>query len=267
MNNNRDKHKNSAKKYYNMVEFLSIIAVIIFQTLLNLFIGTDYYLINASISFSIIYLIKFLIDRHFAFYSKWDDYINDNFFYVLYSIISAGACIIYIGVQYLVGYDILFPILAGGASLTIKKILDQEYATFFRERLREIILYGFFAIFTTLIFWGVQYLLTIIIGEEYYIGAGAIGLAIGYTVKFILDKLYVFKKKFGSSSQQTAFYILYVIFGFISSVINLGTQWFLGYYFLGGYNFIGVLAGTVVGFFVKYILDKFIVFRKKNDTE
>ncbi|TFF87419.1 MAG: GtrA family protein [Promethearchaeota archaeon] len=131
--------------------------------------------------------------------------------------------------------------------------------------MKELILYGFFAIFTTIIFWGVQYALTMLMGSEYYILAGAIGLAIGYTIKFILDKLYVFEKKFGSSSQQTIFYVLYILFGFVSSVLNLGTQWILGFFLLGGYNILGVLAGTVVGFLVKYILDKFIIFRKKQE--
>ncbi|MHA1271560.1 MAG: GtrA family protein [Candidatus Helarchaeota archaeon] len=252
------------KGYYNRVEFLSIISIIVFQTILDFFIGAEFYLINAIISFSIVYMIKLFIDRAYNFHNKWNKYKEDNFFYVLYSLIAFGSGIIYVGVQYVLKYDILYPILAGGTVLTIKKILDQEYGLFFKERMKELILYGFFAIFTTIIFWGVQYILTIILGESYYIIAGAVGLAIGYTVKFVLDKIYVFKKKFGSSSQQTMFYVLYIIFGFISSVINLGTQWFLGYYYLGGYHIFGVLAGTVVGFVVKYILDKFIIFRKRN---
>ncbi|MHA1788502.1 MAG: GtrA family protein [Candidatus Helarchaeota archaeon] len=264
MKNNTKESEVNKGNYYNKIEFLSIIIVIIIQTVLDLLIGTQYFITNALLSFSVVYCIKFIIDKKFNFYNKWDEFVNDNFFYVLYILIATGACVIYVAVQYILKYDILFPILAGGAALTIKKIVDQEYALFFKEHLKEIILYGFFAIFTTIIFWGVQYMISMIIGVEYYIIAGAIGLAIGYTVKFVLDKIYVFKKKFGSSSQQTMFYVLYILFGFISSVVNLGTQWVLGYYFLGGYNALGVLAGTIIGFFMKYLLDKFIVFRKKK---
>ena len=254
-NNKIPKKDKKVKNYYNYIEFLSIIGVIIFQTLLNFFIDTQYYLINAGISFIIIYVIKFFIDRHLNFHNKWEEFIDDNFFYVLYGLIATGSCVIYIGIQYVLKYNILFPILAGGAVLTAKKIVDQEYTFFFNEKMREIILYGFFAIFTTIIFWGIQYILTLFIGEQYYIITGAIGLAIGYTIKFLLDKLYVFKKKYGSSSQQTMFYVLYIFFGFISSVVNLVVQWILGY------NLIGLFSGTVAGFVVKYILDKFIVFR------
>jgi putative flippase GtrA len=256
--NENKKNEQKIKTHYNLIEFLSIICVIVLQNILNLLVSAEFYIIIAALSFASIYIVKFFIDRHLNFHLKWEKYKEDNYFYVLYGIIALGAGILYVAVQYVLEFDLLYSILAGGVALTFKKIADQEYGLFFRERIKELTLYGFFAIFTTLIFWGVQYSLTLIIGVEYYIIAGAIGLAIGYTVKFVLDKFYVFKKKYGSTTQQTMFYVLYVLFGFISSVINLGVQWLLGY------NIIGVLSGTIVGFLVKYLLDKFIIFRKKS---
>ncbi len=56
---------------------------------------------------------------------------------------------------------------------------------------RQFSLYFIFAIFTTMIFWGIEGLFYLIAPEWYLIG-GIIGLAIGYTVKFILDRQYCF---------------------------------------------------------------------------
>jgi len=53
-----------------------------------------------------------------------------------------------------------------------------------------ILLYTIFAVFTTLIFWTTQLLFRLYIGFE-YIGM-IIGLTIGYTIKFLLDRKYVF---------------------------------------------------------------------------
>ena len=54
--------------------------------------------------------------------------------------------------------------------------------------------YVFTGFFTTLIFWGFEYSFYILFDNDTakYIGA-IIGLSIGYTVKYILDKSYVFK--------------------------------------------------------------------------
>ncbi len=58
---------------------------------------------------------------------------------------------------------------------------------------RQIFLYGFFAVFTTIIFWftelSFKYLFSF--KNSHLIGA-VIGLAIGYTIKFLLDKKFVF---------------------------------------------------------------------------
>ena len=49
-------------------------------------------------------------------------------------------------------------------------------------------------IFTTLIFWSFEYLFYILFNNEIAIYLGAIiGLSIGYTVKYKLDKNFVFK--------------------------------------------------------------------------
>lgn len=58
---------------------------------------------------------------------------------------------------------------------------------------KQVILYGLFAVFTTLIFWfselGFKYFFNF--KNSHLIGA-VIGLTIGYTIKFFLDKRFVF---------------------------------------------------------------------------
>ena len=59
---------------------------------------------------------------------------------------------------------------------------------------KNFIAYIITGIFTTLIFWSFEFSFYILFDDEIakYIGA-IIGLSIGYTVKYILDKNFVFK--------------------------------------------------------------------------
>lgn len=57
----------------------------------------------------------------------------------------------------------------------------------------QVILYTSFAVITTLIFWGTEtaFKLFVNIPQSQYIGL-VIGLGIGYTIKYLLDRKYVF---------------------------------------------------------------------------
>ena len=74
-----------------------------------------------------------------------------------------------------------------------KFIVFEDSITTIEKTTRQISLYFAFAIVTTTIFWGFEFLFKVLFpeGSMYLIG-GIIGLAIGYTVKFLLDKTYVF---------------------------------------------------------------------------
>ncbi|TFF89050.1 MAG: hypothetical protein EU549_01945, partial [Promethearchaeota archaeon] len=133
--NNQKENKGEGKRsFYNLVEFFSIILIIILHNILTFIVGVDFYLITAIISFIVIYVPKFFIDRRLNFHDKWENYVEDYYFYVLYGIIVLGTGILYVAVQYVLDYDILYTILAGGVSITFKKIVDQEYDLFFKER-------------------------------------------------------------------------------------------------------------------------------------
>jgi len=89
------------------------------------------------------------------------------------------------------------------AGFVFKFIVDKWII--FRDRLNEeetlqeagkqVTKYFGFAIFTTVIFWGTEGLFYLVLGESWYLVGGIIGLTIGYTIKFFLDRKYVFIEK------------------------------------------------------------------------
>jgi putative flippase GtrA len=85
--------------------------------------------------------------------------------------------------------------------LVIKYILDKKYIFQFRAKNIShdsftFFLYTVMGIFTTIIFWGFEYAFDYIYDtkEMRYLG-GIIGLAIGYYVKYKLDKRFVFLER------------------------------------------------------------------------
>ncbi|HTZ38879.1 MAG TPA: GtrA family protein [Syntrophales bacterium] len=92
---------------------------------------------------------------------------------------------------------IVFGTLAG---LALKYVLDREYIFHYRAENRvddmtRFILYSLMGIFTTVIFWGVEIGFDALFETDSakYVGA-MIGLSIGYTTKYHLDKRFVFQR-------------------------------------------------------------------------
>ena len=93
--------------------------------------------------------------------------------------------------------SLLFGTFAG---LVTKYILDKKFIFYYnssdlRSNLKKFILYSTMGVFTTLIFWGTELSFYYLFEFTYakFLG-GAIGLSIGYLVKYNLDKKYVFNK-------------------------------------------------------------------------
>ena len=93
--------------------------------------------------------------------------------------------------------------MTGGtiSGLVFKYILDKKYvfdhrAENKRKEAATFFLYSFMGLLTTLIFWSVEMGFYFLFDTETskYIG-GALGLAIGYVVKFFLDRRFVFKNQ------------------------------------------------------------------------
>jgi putative flippase GtrA len=123
--------------------------------------------------------------------------------YAVFAIIATIANIaaqditihIYAGV-----YSILLSVAVGtAAGLVIKYVLDKRYIFRFQTRnishnSKVFVLYTFMGIVTTMIFWFFEFGFNHFFQtkEMRYFG-GIIGLAIGYIVKYRLDKRFVFR--------------------------------------------------------------------------
>ena len=93
-------------------------------------------------------------------------------------------------------------ILAGTvAGFVVKYVLDKRWIfddgyAGARSEIRKVSLYGFFSVFTTLIFWVFEVAFWTIWGTDFAKYTGAVlGLSIGYAVKYGLDRTYVFRER------------------------------------------------------------------------
>lgn len=125
---------------------------------------------------------------------------------VRYTVFAAISTVVNIAFQWLsfyiyTGFLDLYVALAFGtlSGLVVKYVLDKKFIFFHtseskKEEGKTFFLYSFMGVFTTFIFWGIEILFDYLFTNEdaKYIG-GILGLAIGYIVKYQLDKKFVFK--------------------------------------------------------------------------
>lgn len=85
--------------------------------------------------------------------------------------------------------------------LLLKYFLDKKYifnhiSKDKKDESKKFILYTIMGILTTFIFWGLELTFDALFEGDIYRYLGALlGLSIGYTVKYLLDKKYVFNEK------------------------------------------------------------------------
>jgi hypothetical protein len=97
-------------------------------------------------------------------------------------------------------WDVMVSVIAGtGTGLVAKYVLDKKYIFGFRARNavhdgRTFALYTLTGVVTTLVFWGFEFGFDHVFASKSmrYVGA-VIGLAIGYFMKYRLDRHFVFR--------------------------------------------------------------------------
>ena len=121
-----------------------------------------------------------------------------------YALFAALSIAVNLGVQgiavaALPGAPLPFAMACGtGAGFATKYLLDkyfifQDRSTDRREEARKVALYGFFGVFTTLLFWASEAGVFALVGTDAARNAGAaLGLVLGYALKFTLDRRYTF---------------------------------------------------------------------------
>jgi putative flippase GtrA len=131
---------------------------------------------------------------------------------VMYTAFAALSTVLNIGAQMLsmALYDgvraVELSILVGtAAGLPLRYLLEKRFIFDFRSRNlahdgQLFVLYGAMGVVTTAIFWGVEYAFHLAFQTDVmrYLG-GVIGLAIGFFIKYQLDKRYVFVHRAGEA--------------------------------------------------------------------
>ncbi len=119
-------------------------------------------------------------------------------FALIATILNLFTQYIFLKMYYGIGSLYLAMFLGTLIGLVIKYILDKNYIFKYKinnkkEELKKIFLYSFLGIFTTLIFWSFEIAFDMIFEYDLakYVG-GSLGLALGYYLKYSLDKKIVF---------------------------------------------------------------------------
>lgn len=132
-----------------------------------------------------------------------------------YALFALAATLVNLGVQRLASAAWPWPLrdlaaLAAGtaAGLAVKYALDSRFIFAFRGRgatqdLRAFVRYAATGALTTAIFWGTELGLLALLRVEWarYAG-GALGLGLGYTAKYVLDRRFVFAAPRGRGSAR-----------------------------------------------------------------
>jgi len=90
------------------------------------------------------------------------------------------------------------------------------------------------------------------------------GTLFGLIVKYILDKKYIFNFRAKNIQHDVNIFVLYTSMGLLTTTIFWGFEWFFHYYFNGvrKMRYLGGVFGLVLGYIIKYHLDKKYVFRR-----
>ncbi|MCO4781890.1 MAG: GtrA family protein [Candidatus Cloacimonetes bacterium] len=89
------------------------------------------------------------------------------------------------------------------------------------------------------------------------------GTAIGLVVKYILDKLFIFKFQASNKAAEAKAFTLYSIMGVFTTIIFWGFEYTFIIFFPQSERamYVGAIIGLSIGYIVKYSLDKKYVFK------
>jgi len=127
--------------------------------------------------------------------------VNYTIFAIIATVANIGSQDVFLR-AYQAEYAITLSVLVGTLiGLVIKYVLDKKYIFRFVVKSKAhdsftFVLYTGMGIITTLIFWGFEFGFEYLFANKWmrYTG-GVIGLAIGYFIKYQLDKKYVFVER------------------------------------------------------------------------
>jgi len=104
-----------------------------------------------------------------------------------------------------------------------------------------------------------------------YSGASAVelsmltGIAVGFPIKYLLEKKYVFDFKTNSLSHDKRLFIIYAFMGVITTAVFVGIEFTFHHLFgTDAMRYLGGVIGLTLGSYIKYHLDKNFVFKQEQ---
>jgi putative flippase GtrA len=89
-----------------------------------------------------------------------------------------------------------------------------------------------------------------------------VGTAVGLVLKYVLDKIYIFRFKADDALHDLQTFILYTGMGVVTTLLFWGFEFgFYQAFHDKSLRYLGGLIGLVLGYWAKYHLDKRFVFR------
>ena len=87
------------------------------------------------------------------------------------------------------------------------------------------------------------------------------GTAVGLILKYWLDKKFIFRFVTKNLKQHGKIFMLYAVMGMLTTLIFWGTEWAFEFIFqTEEMRYLGGILGLVIGYIIKYFLDKKYVF-------
>ena len=122
-----------------------------------------------------------------------------------------------------------------------------------------IFLYAFFAGISILVNLGVQSVVMFL--RFPVLIAMLFGTGFGLITKYILDKIFIFRYKTRSLAHDFKTFFGYTLMGIVTTFIFWGFELVFNYIFKNGYmTLLGGFFGLVIGYTIKYFLDRKFVF-------
>ena len=128
------------------------------------------------------------------------------------------------------------------------------------------IIYGLFAAIATLANIGAQDIfINIYNGSSSIILSVLFGTLVGLLTKYYLDKRFIFKFKPRDTGHDRKTFFFYTLTGVVTTIIFWGLEFGFQFYFKSSeMRYLGGTIGLLVGYIIKYQLDKRYVFEMSN---
>lgn len=130
------------------------------------------------------------------------------------------------------------------------------------NRLNVAVLYTAFAAFATSANIAAQWLSHQLLPTAYALfGSMMVGTVVGLSVKYLLDKRWIFAFKVKNRTHELRAFFLYSVMGVITTAIFWGAELLFEHLFVSeAMRYAGAVIGLAVGYLMKYNLDKRFVF-------